>query len=283
MIRTAAAFVALLAAPALLHAQGYDTLKKIRDSKTVTIAYRTDAVPFSSEKDKQAVGYTVEICKRVVANLEQQLKIQPLAVKWVAATSQNRMDLVKNKQADMECGSTTATFSRMEQVDFSSAVFLDTTGVLVSKASGATNFAGLAGKKIAVVGGTTNQKAIEAAMKRASISVNVVTVANRDAGVKALEAGSVDAFASDKILLIGIAPKVKDATKYEMLAEDFGFEPYAIVLPRGDASFRLAVNRALAQIYRSDAIIEIFRGTFGADFSPSPALLVMYGLGSLPD
>ena len=283
MIRTAAAFVALLAAPALLHAQGYDTLKKIRDSKTVTIAYRTDAVPFSSEKDKQAVGYTVEICKRVVANLEQQLKIQPLAVKWVAATSQNRMDLVKNKQADMECGSTTATFSRMEQVDFSSAVFLDTTCVLVSKASGATNFAGLAGKKIAVVGGTTNQKAIEAAMKRASISVNVVTVANRDAGVKALEAGSVDAFASDKILLIGIAPKVKDATKYEMLAEDFGFEPYAIVLPRGDASFRLAVNRALAQIYRSDAIIEIFRGTFGADFSPSPALLVMYGLGSLPD
>ena len=282
MIRIAA-LAALLAAPALLHAQGYDTLKKIRDSKTVTIAYRTDAVPFSSEKDKQAVGYTVEICKRVVANLEQQLKIQPLAVKWVAATSQNRMDLVKNKQADMECGSTTATFSRMEQVDFSSAVFLDTTGVLVSKASGATNFAGLAGKKIAVVGGTTNQKAIEAAMKRASISVNVVTVANRDAGVKALEAGSVDAFASDKILLIGIAPKVKDATKYEMLAEDFGFEPYAIVLPRGDASFRLAINRALAQIYRSDAIIEIFRGTFGGDFSPSPALLVMYGLGSLPD
>jgi len=283
VIRTAAAFVALLAAPALLHAQGYDTLKKIRDSKTVTIAYRTDAVPFSSEKDKQAVGYTVEICKRVVANLEQQLKIQPLAVKWVAATSQNRMDLVKNKQADMECGSTTATFSRMEQVDFSSAVFLDTTGVLVSKASGATNFAGLAGKKIAVVGGTTNQKAIEAAMKRASISVNVVTVANRDAGVKALEAGSVDAFASDKILLIGIAPKVKDPTQYAMLQEDLGFEPYAIVLPRGDSSFRLAVNRALGQIYNSEAIVEIFRSTFGSDFSPSPALLVMYGLGTYPD
>ena len=282
MIRIAA-LAALLAAPALLHAQGYDTLKKIRDSKTVTIAYRTDAVPFSSEKDKQAVGYTVEICKRVVANLEQQLKIQPLAVKWVAATSQNRMDLVKNKQADMECGSTTATFSRMEQVDFSSAVFLDTTGVLVSKASGATNFAGLAGKKIAVVGGTTNQKAIEAAMKRASISVNVVTVANRDAGVKALEAGSVDAFASDKILLIGVAPKVKDPTQYAMLQEDLGFEPYAIVLPRGDAAFRLAVNRALGQIYNSDAIVEIFRGTFGADFSPSPALLVMYGLGTYPD
>jgi glutamate/aspartate transport system substrate-binding protein len=68
-----------------------------------------------------------------------------------------------------------------------------------------------------------------------------------------------------------------------MLQEDLGFEPYAIVLPRGDAAFRLAVNRALGQIYNSDAIVEIFRGTFGADFSPSPALLVMYGLGTYPD
>ena len=282
MIRIAT-LVAFLVAPALMHAQGYDTLKKIRDSKTVTIAYRTDALPFSFEKDKQPAGYTVELCKRVVANLEQQLKIQPLQVKWVAATSQNRMDLVKNKQADMECGSTTATFSRMEQVDFSSAVFLDTTGILARKSAGAKAFTGLAGKRIAVVGGTTNQQAVALALKKASISANVVTVENRDAGVAALESGSVDAFASDKILLIGLAMKVKDTTQYEILPDDLGFEPYAIVLPRGDAPFRLAVNRALAQVYRGDAIIEVFRGTFGADFSPSPALLVMYGLGSYPD
>ncbi|HTN29047.1 MAG TPA: amino acid ABC transporter substrate-binding protein [Burkholderiales bacterium] len=282
MIRIAA-LVAFLAAPALLQAQGYDTLKKIRDSKTVTVAYRTDALPFSFEKDKQPAGYTVELCKRVIANLEQQLKIQPLQVKWVAATSQNRMDLVKNKQADMECGSTTATFSRMEQVDFSSPVFLDTTGLLVRKASGAASFTALAGKRIAVVGGTSNEKALRTALTKASISANVIVVSTRDDGVNALQAGSVDAFASDKILLIGVAPKVKDPTQYAMLQEDLGFEPYAIVLPRGDAAFRLAVNRALGQIYNSDAIVEIFRGTFGADFSPSPALLVMYGLGTYPD
>jgi len=278
-----AALVAFLAAPALLQAQGYDTLKKIRDSKSVTVAYRTDALPFSFEKDKQPAGYTVELCKRVIANLEQQLKIQPLQVKWVAATSQNRMDLVKNKQADMECGSTTATFSRMEQVDFSSPVFLDTTGLLVRKASGAASFTALAGKRIAVVGGTSNEKALRTALQKASISANVIVVSTRDDGVNALQAGSVDAFASDKILLIGIAPKVKDPTQYAMLQEDLGFEPYAIVLPRGDSSFRLAVNRALGQIYNSEAIVEIFRGTFGSDFSPSPALLVMYGLGTYPD
>jgi glutamate/aspartate transport system substrate-binding protein len=282
VIRTAA-LVAFLVAPALLHAQGYDTLKKIRDSKTVTVAYRTDALPFSFEKDKQPAGYSVELCKRVIANLEQQLKIQPLQVKWVAATSQNRMDLVKNKQADMECGSTTATFSRMEQVDFSSPVFLDTTGLLVRKASGAASFTALAGKRIAVVGGTSNEKALRTALQKASISANVIVVSTRDDGVNALQAGSVDAFASDKILLIGIAPKVKDPTQYAMLQEDLGFEPYAIVLPRGDSSFRLAVNRALGQIYNSEAIVEIFRGTFGSDFSPSPALLVMYGIGTYPD
>jgi ABC-type amino acid transport substrate-binding protein len=278
-----AAVLALLAAPALVQAQAVDTLKKIRDSKTVTIAYRTDALPFSFEENKQPAGYTVDLCKRVVASLEQQLKVQPLAVKWVAATSQNRMELVQKKQADMECGSTTATLSRMETIDFSSPVFVDTTGLLVRKSSGARSLSGLAGKRLAVVAGTTNQRALEAALKKALISATVVTVKNRDEGVAALEAGSVDAFSGDKILLVGLAGKVKDPSQYELLADDLGFEPYAIVLPRGDASFRLAVNRALARIYQSDAIVEVFKRAFGPNAAPSPALLIMYGLASFPE
>jgi ABC-type amino acid transport substrate-binding protein len=277
------ALLAFLAVPALAQAQAVDTLKKIRDSKTVTIAYRTDALPFSFEENKQPAGYTVDLCKRVVASLEQQLKVQPLAVKWVAATSQNRMELVQKRQADMECGSTTATLSRMENVDFSSPVFVDTTGLLVRKASGAKSLGGLAGKKIAVVAGTTNQTALENALKKSLVSATVTTVKNRDEGVAALEAGSVDAFAGDKILLVGLAGKVKDPSQYELLADDLGFEPYAIVLPRGDASFRLAVNRALARIYNSDAIVEVFKRNFGPNAAPSPALLIMYGLNSFPE
>jgi ABC-type amino acid transport substrate-binding protein len=265
-----AALIAFFAVPALVHAQGYDTLKKIRDAKTVTIAYRTDALPFSFEKDKQPQGYTVEICKRVVANLEQQLKIQPLQVKWVAATSQNRMDLVKNKQADMECGSTTATFSRMEQVDFSSSVFLDTTGPAGPQGGGREVPCRPQREENRRRRRHVEPEALDAALKRASISASLVAVANRDEGVNALQAGSVDAFASDKILLIGLAPKVKDPAQYELLQDDLGFEPYAIVLPRGDAAFRLAVNRALGQVFMSEAIVGIFRSTFGADFSPTP-------------
>ncbi|MCC6608986.1 MAG: amino acid ABC transporter substrate-binding protein [Burkholderiales bacterium] len=282
-MRRFAAVLLCLAAPALVHAQALSgTLKKIHDSKTVAIAYRTDALPFSyAGADKQPAGYTVELCKRVAASLEQQLKVQ-LKIKWVAATTQNRLELVRKGQAQMECGSTTATFSRMEIVDFSSPVFVDTTGLLVRKASGARSLSGLAGKKIAVISGTSNQQALEASLKKELVSATVTPVKDREEGIAALEAGSVDAFAGDKILLLGLALKVKDPSQFELLADDLGFEPYAIALPRNDSSFRLAVNRALAQVFQSDAIAEIFHGAFGPDAKPSPALLVMFGLGSFP-
>jgi glutamate/aspartate transport system substrate-binding protein len=279
------ALSAVLAFPALSHAQSLDApLKKIRDSRTVTIAYRPDAMPFSYEQDKQPTGYTVELCKRVVASLEQQLKVQPIAVKWIPATVQNRLDLVRTGKADMECGATTATLSRMEVVDFSSPVFVDVTGLLVRKAAGAKSLADLGGKKIAVVEQTTNQRALGAALKGALVSATVVPVKSRDEAVTALEAGTVDAMAGDKVLLQGLAGgKLKDPSQYELLGDDLAIEPYAIVLPRGASSFRLAVNRALAQIYSSGAIVQVFRGAFGPETKPTPALLVMYGLASYPE
>jgi hypothetical protein len=164
---------------------------------------------------------------------------------------------------------------------FFSSVFLDTTRLLAAKA-GAGSLAGLAEEN------RRRRQHLEPEGARCGAEAGLdqrecVAVANRDEGVNALQSGSVDAFASDKILLIGTAPKVKDPAQYELLQDDLGFEPYAIVLPRGDAAFRLAVNRALGQIFMSDAIVGIFRSTFGADFSPSPPLLVMYGLGAYPE
>ncbi len=282
MLRLAAVLLCL-AVPALANAQAPDTLKKIRDSKTVTIAYRTDAMPFSFEGEgKQPAGYTVEICKRVATSIEQQLKT-PLQVKWVAATSQNRLELVQKGQADMECGATTATFSRMEIVDFSSAVFVDTTGLVTRKTSGVKSLAGLAGKKVGVVSGTTNQTALEASLKRQLVSASVVTFKNRAEALAALEAASIDAFAGDKVLLLGLGMQLKDPAQFEVLADDLGFEPYAIVLPRNDSAFRLAVNRGLAQVFRGEAIAEIFRRAFGPNAAPTLGLRAMFDLGSFPE
>jgi glutamate/aspartate transport system substrate-binding protein len=284
MIRLFAA-LALFAACATTHAQAIDgTLKKILDSKTVSIAYRTDALPFAYEGDgKQPAGYTVDLCKRIVAGLERQLKVQPLQIKWVPATSQNRLELVRKGQADMECGSTTVSLSRMNEVDFSSYVFVDSTGVLARTAAGAKTFKDLAGKRIAVIGNTTNAAALDAAVKKLGAAATVVRVKNRDEALSGLQSGSVDAFASDKLLLVGLAAKMKDPSQYVLLPEDLSFEPYAIVLPRGDSNFRVAVNRALSEIYRSDEIVEIFRRAFGSDLLPTPMLLIVYGLGAYPN
>jgi ABC-type amino acid transport substrate-binding protein len=284
MIRLATA-LAFLAVPALVHAQAIDgALKKIRDTKTLTIAYRTDAVPFSFNDDKgQPTGYTVDLCKRVAASIEQQLKIQGLKVTWMPATSANRMELVAKRQADMECGATTATLSRMEQVDFSSFVFIDGTGVLVRTDSGVKTFGELGGKRIAAITGTTNEKALNEALKKRLVSATVVPVKNREEGLAALEAGKVDGLASDKLLILGLSGKVKDPSRYAMLPEDLSFEPLAIVLPRGDAGLRLAVNRALAQIYRTPGIVEVFGKWFGGLGKPSGLLEAMYFLGAIPD
>lgn len=284
MIRFVAAFIAVAAA-ACVHAQSVEgVLKKIRDSKSVTIAYRTDALPFSyAGSDKQPAGYTVELCKRIVASMEEQLKVKPIAIKWVAATSQNRIELVQKRQADMECGSTTSTLSRMAIVDFSNPIFVDTTGLLVTNASGAKDLNGLAGKRIAVVSGTSNHKAVEQALKKTGMKATVVTVKSRDEGIAALEGGKADAFASDKILLLGLADKVKDTTRYSLLEDNLSFEPYGIALPRGESDLRLAVNRGLSGIFSGDEIVRIFRGAFGSEAVPTPILLVMYGIGSLPE
>jgi glutamate/aspartate transport system substrate-binding protein len=271
----------LLAASSVLQAQALDgTLKKIADSKTVTIAYRTDSLPFSYEDSKRPAGYTVELCRRIVTSLERQLKVKPLQVKWVPATSQNRLEMVRKGQADMECGSTTVTLSRMREVDFSSFVFVDSTGILARNAAAAKNLKELGGKRIAVIAKTTNQAALERAMKSQSVNATVVTVKNRDEGIAALEAGKVDALVSDKLLLLGLGGKVKDPAQYTLLEDDLSFEPYAIVLPRGDANFRLAVNRALAEIFRGNDIVDIFRSAFGSGAEPTTMLMIVYGLGA---
>jgi ABC-type amino acid transport substrate-binding protein len=279
------ALAAALLLPALVHAQALDgALRKIRDSKTINIAYRTDALPFSYRNDKgEPAGYTVDLCRRAVAGIEQQLKVQGLKVNWIPATAHNRFELVQGKQADMECGSTTATLSRMELVDFSSFVFVDSTGVLARNESGVKSFGDLAGKKVGVIPGTTNERALNDALKARLVNAAVVTVKDRDTGIAALERGEIDAFASDKILLAGLALKVKDATRFTILADDLSVEPYAIVLPRGDSALRLAVNRTLAQIYRTPQIVEIFRRWFGDSVRPTELLEAMYFLGAVPD
>jgi len=285
MRRISTLFTLALFAAGAVHAQALDgRLKKIAESKSISIAYRADAVPFSfADAGKPPEGFAIDLCKRVVGSLERQLKIQGLKINWVPVTVQSRFDAVAKGRADMECGSSTITLTRLKEVDFSSVTFIETTGLLAKKASGLRSLSDLADKKVAVVGGTTNQRAIEAQVKRRLLNTTVVPFASRDEAVAALEEGKVDAFASDRLLLVGAVTKAKEPGALTLLADHLSFEPYGIVLPRGDTALRHAVNTGLAQLYASPEINEIFRRWF-AQFGPPPPLLeAVYILGAIPE
>ena len=269
--------------PAVTQAQATDkTLQRIRDSKSINIGYRTDAAPFSSDSEGKPTGYSVELCKRVVGSQEQQLKIPSIAVKWVPTTVQTRFDLVRKGQVDIECGTSTITLARMDQVDFSNPIWVDATGILVRKAVGAKTLGGLAGKSIAAVANTPNLQALQDALKKGLVNANVVQTKTYDEAIAQLEAGKVDALAAGKVMLVGMGSKLKDTSIYDLLDEDIGYVPYAIVLPLGANGLRVAVNRALSQIYGGDAIFDIFRSSFGGA-KPSIPLILMYRLNSYPE
>jgi len=277
-----AALVAALL-PALAVAQGTDRLKRIKETKTIAIAHRTDALPFSYlDESKQPTGYTVELCKRVVTLLEQQIGVQGLKIKWVPVTTQNRFDAVAKGDADMECGSSTVTLTRMKQVDFSNYVFVDGTSLLARSELGAKSISDLAGRRIGVIAGTSNEKALQAALKDRAVTAAVSAVSTREEGLAKVESGELDALASDQVLLLGLSGKAKDPKKLALVDDSLSFEPYAIVLPK-EANLRIEVNTALARIYRSPAIVDVYTQWFGAFGKPGQALRAVYIMGSIPD
>lgn len=282
MFRLVIALLVGVTSASFAQAQSDNRMKRIADSKTVKIAYRADATPYSFADDKkEAAGYSIDLCKAIVDSMGRQLGTT-LKIEWVQVTTQTRFKTVASGQADMECGASTVTLGRMKEVDFSSIIFVETTGVLVKSAAGIKNATDLAGKKIAVISGTTNEIALANLVKSGKFNAVLVPVKSREEGVSALEAGTADAYASDKLLLIGA--KVADAKAVTILPDDLSFEPYGIVLPRGDANLRLAVNTGLARIFGSGQIVEIFKKWFTQiGLQPGPLMLSVFTLGALPE
>lgn len=284
MLRAAIACVALILTASFASAQtpADSRLKRIADTKTIKIGYRAAATPFSffNQQAKEPAGYTIDLCRLAAEWIGKSLNTQ-LKVEWVEVTTQNRFDMVAQGKADMECGSSTMTLSRMKQVDFSSVTFVESTGLIVRANAGIGTAADLNGQKIAVAANTTNEAALADLIKQGKLRATLVQVKDRDAGIAALEKGEVDGYASDKLLLVGA--RFQDAKALTMLPDDLSFEPYAIALPRGDWAFRLAVNSALAEVFRSGLIFTVFGKWFDQiKLKPGPVLLSAFSLGALP-
>ena len=275
--------ILLLAGPAF-GADVQGTLKKIKDTKTLVMGYRESSPPFSFiGPDQKPAGYSVDLCIRIATAVQRDLGLADLQIKWVPVTVDTRMAAVATGTIDLECGSTTKTLSRQEQVDFSDLTFVDGGSLLVTAASGIKGVGDLGGKRVAVIPGTTTEKALAAAITKASVNPRTVTVKDHAEGVATLEKGTADAYASDLILLVGLAAAIKDLVNLRLADDYFSYEPYALMLRRDDSAFRLVVNRTLARLYREAEIVPIFQKWFGALGEPSTLLKAMYLVNSLPE
>lgn len=273
----------LLVGPAM-GAELDGTLKKIKASNTITLGYREDARPFAYVGDDgKPAGYSVELCTRIAASVARELGLFNLQTKWVKVTPENRLSSVVSGAVDLECGSTTASLTRQEQVDFSIMTFIDGGSLLVTDVSGIRGLSTLAGKKVAVVPGTTTEKALNIALSKHAVKPTIVFVKNHAEGVAALDNRTIDAYASDRTLLIGMGRTSKDPAKLSLIEEFFSYEPHGFVLRRGDAAFRLSVNRALAGMYRTGEVGPIYEKYFGSMTTAGQMIMAMYLMNGLPE
>jgi len=203
-----------------------------------------------------------------------------LATRWVPVTAANRIEQVTSGAVDLECGTTTVTLGRLEQVDFSGMIFVDGASFVSVGATGPRRLADLAGKRIVVLAGSTTEPRLRAALKERKIEAQVVVVRDEREGVSALTEKRIDAFANDRLALVGRVLVAKAAGDFTLADEDFSFEPYALLMRR-DAAFRLAVNRALARIYAGPELVDIYNRWLGDLGRPGPLLSAMFYLDVL--
>jgi ABC-type amino acid transport substrate-binding protein len=279
-------FLALLSLPgASLFAQG--TLERVADRGEFRIGYRTDARPLSFEENGEAAGYSVDFCRRIAAAVREHLELSDMEVTFVPLTTENRIDAVVDGDVDIECGATTVTLGRQEVVDFTLMTFV-TGGTILSLADDrVSTVADLSGRRVAVIENTTSAEALEARLRETLIDANVVYVADRAEGMAQLRDGDVAGFASDQIVLLGEAMEAVSSGSnvgYSFADELFSFEPYAMMVRRDDADFRLVANRAIAQLYRGGQFAQLYQTWIGsAGITPSAMLMGMYQIQALSE
>jgi glutamate/aspartate transport system substrate-binding protein len=275
---------AALAATAATAQTASPTLTRIKAAKAINVAFSGDSLPFSFVgPDNQPAGYSIDICKRVIAQIGRVVGEPNLKVNWMVGNVTDRLAMVASGKADLECANTTETLTRLASVDFSNLIFVDGGGFLVTTDSTFNKLSDMAGKKIAVQRGTTTETRLRDTLQRRLVNAIVVPIGDASEGTALLESGGVDAFAGDKIKLVGLAAQAKDPKKLAMLAEDLSFEPYGLAIPRNDSAYRLEVNRALTQVYMGGDIEQIFGQWLGKLGRPSSLLAAMYLLNSIPD
>ena len=256
----AAFALATLAAP-LAAQEG--TLKKIKDSGSITIGHRDASIPFSYYDDKQqVVGYAVDLCLKIVDAVKSELKMPSLKVNYQLVTSANRIPLMANGTIDLECGSTTNNIARQEQVGFTITHFVTANRWIAKKSANIRALADLKGKTIVSTAGTTNIKQITEINGAQNLGMNIISANGHPEAFQMVETGRAVAFVMDDILLYSLAAQSRSPGDYAISSEALSVEPYGIMVRKDDAAFKKVVNAAMTNIYKSGQINAIYEKWF---------------------
>jgi len=235
------------------------TLKKVKDSATITIGHRDASLPFSYYDDKQQpIGYAMDLCMRIVDAVKAELKLPALKVNYQLVTSANRIPLMANGTIDLECGSTTNNLARQEQVGFTITHFVTANRWIAKKSSKINKLADLKGKTVVSTAGTTNIKQITEINAAQNLGMNIISANGHPEAFQMVETGRAVAFVMDDILLYSLAAQSRSPKDYAISPEALSVEPYGIMVRKGDDAFKKVVDAAMTNVYKSGQINAIY-------------------------
>ena len=256
----AALACSLVAAPALAQ---QSTVDKIKQTGTITIGHRDASIPFSYYDDQQkVVGYSMDICNRIVDDVKRELNMPNLKVNYQLVTSANRIPLMANGTIDLECGSTTNNLDRQKQVAFTNTHFVTANRWVSKKSSNLKSLNDLKGKTVVSTAGTTNIKQITELNAAQNLGLNIISANGHPEAFQMVETGRAVAFVMDDILLYSLAAQSRTPGDYEISPVALSVEPYGIMLRKDDPAFQKIVDASTANTYKSGAINAIYEKWF---------------------
>jgi glutamate/aspartate transport system substrate-binding protein len=260
-----AALATLLGASVVLPAQAQEslTLKKIKDTGTITLGHRESSIPFSYYDDKQQViGYSHELMLKVVDDIKTNLKLAKLDTKLMPVTSANRITLIQNGSVDIECGSTTNNLERQKQVGFTTTIFVIGTKLMAKKDAGIKDFADLAGKNVVTTAGTTSERLLRKMNEDKQMKMSVISAKDHGEAFLTLETGRAVAFMMDDALLYGEIAKAKKASDWVVAGTAQSKEAYGCMLRKDDPEFKKMVDASLTKAMTSGDAEKIYAKWF---------------------
>ena len=253
----------LLAIPAARAQELTGTLKKIKDSKTVTPGYRESSIPFSYvNKVGEPIGYSIDLCNAVVDEVSKELEGVEIAVKYKKVTAETRIPAVQSGEVDLECGSTTANFERKKKVAFSPIFFVAGTKLLVPRSSGISSYLDLRDKAVVVTAGTTNEAAVRAISDKQHLGIKFLVGTDHTESFAMLKDGKADAFATDDVLLYGLVATARSGDQYQVVGEYLSYDPYGLMYRKDDPDFAAIVDRTFSRLAQSRELVQLYNKWF---------------------